>query len=225
MAGRAAKFHIWLNMQDCRPPCPWLFINGVSSHFSSPKLIKLVIFSCPYWYIENIHFSLIKSNPNPNHEHKRINPTGLIKSMTHNHCHQSCKAFTKGESRTQDHSHSKLGTFRSTTKVLLWTGAELGGCQGGHCPPKILPGPQWPPQNFPRDVMSLHWSPTQTTDSSPCCKTGPSSGPPKWKCLAPPLIVNMTKLSILFKPFHGGRPRLQPFSLSGYFHHVLSNEL
>ena len=138
MAGRAAKFHIWLNMQDCRPPCPWLFINGVSSHFSSPKLIKLVIFSCPYWYIENIHFSLIKSNPNPNHEHKRINPTGPIKSMTHNHCHQSCKAFTKGESRTQDHSHSKLGTFRSTTKVLLWTGAELGGCQESHCPPKIF---------------------------------------------------------------------------------------
>ena len=35
--------------------------------------------------------------------------------MTHNQCHQSCK----GESRTQDHSHTKLGTFRSTTKALL----------------------------------------------------------------------------------------------------------
>jgi len=32
-------------------------ISGVSSHSSSPNLIKLVIFSCPYWYIENIHFS------------------------------------------------------------------------------------------------------------------------------------------------------------------------
>jgi len=30
------------------------FINsGVSSHSSSPSLIKLVIFSCPYWYICN----------------------------------------------------------------------------------------------------------------------------------------------------------------------------
>ena len=95
---------------------PLAVYNGVSSHSSSPnKLIKLVIFSCPYWYIENIHFSLIKPNPNPEHEHKRINPTGPIKSMTHNQCHQSCK----GESRTQNHSNTKLGTFRSTTKVLL----------------------------------------------------------------------------------------------------------
>jgi len=57
----------------------------------------------------------MKPNPNPKHEHKRINSTGLIKSMTHNNCHQSCK----GESRNQDHSHTKLGTFRSTAKVLL----------------------------------------------------------------------------------------------------------
>jgi len=40
---------------------------------------------------------------------------GPIKSMTHNHCHQSCK----GESRTQHHSHTKLQRARSTTKVLL----------------------------------------------------------------------------------------------------------
>ena len=100
---------------------PLAIYNGVSSHSSSPKLIKLVIFSCPYWYIENIHFSLIKPNPNPKHEHKRINPTGHIKSMTHNKCHQSCK----GKSRTQDHSHTKLGTFRSTTKVLLLIGQSL----------------------------------------------------------------------------------------------------
>jgi len=37
--------------------------------------------------------------------------------MTHNHCHQSCK----GERRTQHHSHTKLGTFRSPTKALLLT--------------------------------------------------------------------------------------------------------
>ena len=35
-----------------------------------------------------------------------------------------------------------------------------------------------PPKNFLRDVMPLHWSPTQTIDSPPCCKTVPSSGPP-----------------------------------------------
>jgi len=55
----------------------------------------------------------MKPNPNPEHEHKRINSTGPIKSMTHNPCHQSCK----GEIRTQDHPHTKLETFRSTTKV------------------------------------------------------------------------------------------------------------
>jgi len=57
----------------------------------------------------------MKPSPNPKHEHKTINPTGPIKSVTHNQCHLSCK----GESRTQDHSHTKCGTFRSTTKVLL----------------------------------------------------------------------------------------------------------
>jgi len=28
------------------------------------------------------------------------------------------------------------------------SGAELGGCQGGYCPPKILPVPPVAPQNF-----------------------------------------------------------------------------
>jgi len=41
--------------------------------------------------------------------------------MTHNHRHQSCK----GECRTQNHSHTKLGTFRSTTKALLLTTQSL----------------------------------------------------------------------------------------------------
>ena len=49
------------------------------------------------------------------------NQTGPIKSMTHNHCHQSCKS----ESRTQHHSHAKLGTFRSTTEALLLTRQSL----------------------------------------------------------------------------------------------------
>jgi len=40
--------------------------------------------------------------------------------------------------------------------VIFWTetsryvnsGSELGGCQGGHCPPKFCLAPQWPSQNF-----------------------------------------------------------------------------
>jgi len=64
MAGRAAKFHLWLNIHWI-VFLPLTVYNGVSSHSSSPKPIKLVIFSCPYWYIENIHFSFKKPNPNP----------------------------------------------------------------------------------------------------------------------------------------------------------------
>jgi len=35
-------------------------------------------------------------------------------------------------------------------------GGARGVPGGGHCPPKILPGPPVAPQNFPRDVMPLH---------------------------------------------------------------------
>jgi len=55
-------------------------------------------------------------------------------------------------------------------------GAEIGGCQGGHCPPKFCLAP---PVASPNVFRSLSESPTQTIDSSPCGKTGPSSGPPK----------------------------------------------
>ena len=75
--------------------------------------------------------------------------------------------------------------------VLAHRGGARGMPGGATAPPKFCLAPQWPPQNFPRDVMSLHWSPTQTIDSSPCCKTGPSSGPPKWKCLTPPLVLHI----------------------------------
>jgi len=40
-------------------------------------------------------------------------------ATAHHHCHQSQSC--KRESRTQHHSHTKLGTFRSTTKGLLLT--------------------------------------------------------------------------------------------------------
>jgi len=41
-------------------------ISGVSSHSSSPNLVKLVKFSCPYGYIESIHFSLRPWSENTN---------------------------------------------------------------------------------------------------------------------------------------------------------------
>ena len=63
--------------------------------------------------------------------------------------------------------------------------AELGGYHGGNCPQNFT----WSPSGPPKFFRSLSKSPTQTINSSPCCKTGPSSGPPKWKCLAPPLAT------------------------------------
>jgi len=76
----------------------------------------------------------------------------------------------RGMRQSTQHTYARLLAFDET-------GAELGGF---HCPPKILPG-------LPKFFRSLSESPTQTIDSSPCCKTGHSSAPPKWKCLAPPL--------------------------------------
>jgi len=86
-------------------------------------------------------------------------------------CHQS---YRIDDVTFADLQSLLLMTFADLQSLLLthdcytYAGAELGGCQEGPLPP----------QNFPRDVMPLHWSPTQTIDSSPCCKTGPSSGPP-----------------------------------------------
>jgi len=53
-------------------------------------------------------------------------------------------------------------------------GPELGGCQGGHCPPKILPGP---PSGPPKFFRSLSESPTQTIDSSLAAKLAPPVAP------------------------------------------------
>ena len=60
-------------------------------------------------------------------------------------------------------------------------GQGRGGARGATAPPKYCLDPPKAPKNFPRDVRrsrSLSESPTQTIDSSPCCKTGPSSAPP-----------------------------------------------
>jgi len=80
--------------------------------------------------------------------------------------------------------------------VSTLAGAELAGCQGGPLTPQNFAWPPSSPHKVFR-VTSCHWSrslsesPTQTIDSSPCCKTGPSSGPSKWKCLAPPLHISL----------------------------------
>ena len=66
----------------------------------------------------------MKPNPNTKVQTRtQKNQTGPITSMTHNHCHQS--ESCKGESRNQRHSHTKLGTFRSTTMALLLTRQSL----------------------------------------------------------------------------------------------------
>ena len=117
MTGRAAKFHPWLNIWDCRPGCLVAF----------PVTPAVLILS-------NLHFQLsllihrkhsLKLNetkPKPvsvNITQKK--EAGLIKSMMHNHFHQSCKV----ESQTQHHSHTKLRPFCSTTKALLLTRQSL----------------------------------------------------------------------------------------------------
>jgi len=59
--------------------------------------------------------------------------------------------------------------------MRMHPGAELGGAKGGHFPQKFCLVPPVAPQKFFR---SFSESPTQTIDSPPCCKSGPSSGPP-----------------------------------------------
>ena len=69
-----------------------------------------------------------------------------------------------------------------------WTGAELGRCQGGHCPPKFLPAPpQWSPKIF----QVFFWKSYTDHWQLPLLQIWPLQWPPKWKCLAPPLIVKL----------------------------------
>jgi len=46
-------------------PGLFLIISDVSSHSSSSNLIKFAVFSCFYWYMENMLFSLINLKPKP----------------------------------------------------------------------------------------------------------------------------------------------------------------
>ena len=59
-----------------RAPLPLavFIISGVSCHSSSPNLIKLVIFSCPYWYIETFTSVQWNQTLKRKHKHKRIKP-------------------------------------------------------------------------------------------------------------------------------------------------------
>jgi len=60
--------------------------------------------------------------------------------------------------------------------LLVYIRGGARGVPGGELTPKVLLGPPVTPPKFFRPLSE---SPTQTIDSSPCCKTGPSSGPPK----------------------------------------------
>ena len=77
---------------------------------------------------------------------------------------------------------------RPVESLMFKSRGGARGVPGGPLPPKNF---AWAPQKFFR---SLSESPTQTIGSSPCCKTGSSSGPPKWKCLAPPLFKRIRLL-------------------------------
>jgi len=57
--------------------------------------------------------------PNPNT--KELNRSHQRYDAQPKHCHQSCKS----ESRTQHHSPTMLGTFRSTYEALLLTRQSL----------------------------------------------------------------------------------------------------
>ena len=75
---------------------------------------------------------------------------------------------------TSPFTNRSAQVFPVWQKMVVSRGGARG-LPGGPLPPQNF---AWPQKNFPRDVMPLHWRPTQTIDSSPCCKTGPSSGPP-----------------------------------------------
>ena len=78
-----------------------------------------------------------------------------------------------------------LNTVNAATEPMSARGGDRGVPRGATTPPIFA----WPPPvPLPNFFRFLSESPTQTIDSSPCGKTGPSSGPPKWKCLAPPLM-------------------------------------
>ena len=67
----------------------------------------------------------------------------------------------------------------------LESGAELGECQGGHCPPKFCLDTPVTPQNFSGLFLkALH----RPLTAPLVAKLAPPVAPPKWRCLAPPLL-------------------------------------
>ena len=88
-------------------------------------------------------------------------------------------ALTLGMSRSQNDvlvTTAPTSTNTVSASSNVETSQNTNAANQGRSPPKVLPGhPSGPPKIF----RSLSESPTRTIDSSPCCKTGPSSGPPK----------------------------------------------
>jgi len=58
------------------------------------------------------------------------------------------------------------------------SGAELGGCQGGHCPPKILPGP---PSGLPKIFQVSFWKSYTDHWQLPLLQNWPLQWPPQMK--------------------------------------------
>jgi len=93
--------------------------------------------------------------------------------------YSGCREGYSGRARYATHNQSSrlwrafFQIVENQGKITIKAFKGRGGARGGPCP--------W--------SRSLSESPTQTIDSSPCCKTGPSSGPPKWKCLLAPALL------------------------------------
>jgi len=116
-------------------------------------------------------FSLLKiwakspENPDKNSAQRCLASKDIAKGLHKNTWRPCFGGYTKevfmifvGEKcwqKLQKNFSGKFGEIRAKSfapQTLLHPGAELGGWQGGHFPPKILPGLT---KNFPRDVMPL----------------------------------------------------------------------
>ena len=87
-------------------------------------------------------------------------------TITHTHTHTHTitwsRSFIYWILHQENRNERKMPSIRllqvKTNLTTSAAGAELGVCQGGHFPPKILTGAPSAPQNFPRDVLPLHWN-------------------------------------------------------------------
>ena len=95
--------------------------------------------------------------------------------------------------------HYKCGL--TETNFINWdmyyfsSGAELGGCQGGHCPPKILSGP---PSGPPKIFQVSFWKSYTDHWQLPLLQNWPLQWPPQMKKSGSTPAFRAVKAYILF---------------------------